>query len=175
MSNETKGKIFTWLYRVFTYLVPGGYVLWAFLIDRLIAKDVTVADKLGLTGIFVGAIMIVIAVFFYGRHLKKQIAKITDECIVCVDNAKKLELVEQKKKYEAKQEIFRNACFLAPFILVWAVLCMVEKGVVSLRGTLMFVCLSMATGFGFNTTAQWIMSKGVDKENDDKGEKITKH
>lgn len=175
MNNTTKVKVFTWLYRIFTYFVPGGVVLWAFLIDRLISKEVTVASKLGLTGIFVLATIGVIAVFFYGRHLKKKIEEVTDECIVCVDNAKKTELVEKKKKYEAKQSIFRNACFLAPFVLIWAVLCMVEKGVVSLRGTLMFVCLSMATGFGFNATAQWIVSKGVDKDNDDKGEKVIKH
>ena len=171
MSNETKTKIFTWLYRVFTYIVPGGYALWAFLIEKLIDKEVTVMSKLGLTGICVLVIMIIIAIFFYGRHLKKQIAKVTDECIMCVDQTKKVELVDKKKKFEAKQELFRNICFLAPFIIAWIVLCVVEKGIVSLRGTMLGVCLSMSTGLGFNGIAQWIKSKGVDNENKENNNK----
>ena len=165
MKTETKSKIFTWLYRTFTYIVPGGYALWAFLIEKLFDSKVTLVDKLGLGGICVFIIMVLIAVFFYGRHLKKKIAKITDECIMCLDQTKKSELVQKKKKAEAKQEIFRNLCFLVPFIVVWLVLCVVEKGVISLRGTMLGVCLSMATGLGFNGIAQWIKSRGVDYEN----------
>lgn len=160
MKAETKYSIFIWLYRTFCYFVPAGYALWDFLIKNLIDNDITITQKLGISGIFTIVIIFLIAVFFYGRHLKKQISKYTDLCIECTDDAKKKEYVALKHKAESKQEMFRNLCFIAPFILGWLLMACVEKGVVSIRGMLMAVSLSMATGFGFNGIAQWIKNKG---------------
>lgn len=164
MSNKTKQSIFTWLYRTFTYFVPGGVALWSFFIEKMIDKEVSTFDKIGISGIVVLAIMIIIAVFFYGKHLRKKITDITNQCIECTDNTKKAELVAQKKKYEARQEMFHNACFIAPFIIAWLLVSMIEKGVVSLRGTLMIVSTSMCVGLGFNGVAQGMKSKGIDNE-----------
>lgn len=160
-NKDWKISLFTWLYRVFCYIVPGGYTLWAFLIDTLINEQATAWDKVSCSAIFVLALMIIIAVFFYGRHLKKKINDITNQCIECVDNDKKTALVAQKKKWEAKQEMFRNACFIAPFIIAWFVVTLIEKEVVSLRGTLMVVSISMASGLGFNGVAQWLKSRSI--------------
>lgn len=166
-ENNWKLTLFTWLYRVFCYLVPGGFALWTFLIDTLINEQASAWDKVSCSAIFVLAIMIIIAVFFYGKHLKKKINDITNQCIECIDSTQKAELVAKKKKWEAKQEMFRNACFVAPFIIAWFVVAMIEKQVVSLRGTLMVVSISMCTGLGFNGIAQWIKCKSnKNKEND---------
>lgn len=162
---ETKQKVFTWLSRIFTLFVPSGVVLWTFLIEKLIDNNVSVMSKLGLSGIVILAIMVVLAVYFYNRHLKKKITKLTNDCIECLDNEQKHELVEKKKKCEARKEILHDFCFLVPFILIWLVLCFVEKGVVSLRGTMLIVCISMSAGFGFSCVTEWLKSKGIKNEN----------
>ena len=63
-----KEQIFTWLYRVFTFFVPGGIVLWTCLIEKLIDQEVSYFTKIGFVGIFVIVIMIIIAVLFLGKH-----------------------------------------------------------------------------------------------------------
>jgi len=163
-KQNWKITLFTWCYRVFGYLVPGGYTLWAFLIETLINHKASIFDKVSCSGLFVLAIIVIIAIFFYGRHLKKKKDDITNQCIECIDNEKKIELVAKKRKIEAKQELFRNACFIAPFIIAWFVVSLVEKQVVSLRGTLMIVSISMAIGLGFNGIAQWLKTKNLKKE-----------
>lgn len=173
MKNDWKVTLFTWIYRSFCYIVPGGYALWAFLIEGLIDSEASVWDKINCSSIFVVVLIILIAIFFLGKYLKKRINKITDECIVCVDNDKKIELVTKKKKLEAKQEMFHNACFVAPFILLWFIVAMVEKGMVSLRGTLMVISISMTTGFGFNGLTQWIKTR-TSKNELQRAEEVTK-
>lgn len=159
MKPETKQKVFVWLYRTFTYFVPGGIAIWQFLIETLVDKEVTVTQKLGVGGIFTIALMAIIAVYFYGRHFKKKITELNNEILVCLDEDKKKELVLLKQKIESKQEMFHNACFIAPFIAFWLLLVCVENGVMSLRGTMLFVCISMAVGMGFNGVAQWMKGK----------------
>ena len=41
-EKNWKLTLFTWLYRVFCYLVPGGYALYAFLINTLISNQTSV-------------------------------------------------------------------------------------------------------------------------------------
>ena len=81
-----KEKVTKWLYRIFTYLVPGGIALYTFLIEKLISKDISITAKLGISGIFVLIIVVLIAVYFLGKHFRKRITKLTDEIIMCLDN-----------------------------------------------------------------------------------------
>lgn len=171
MKNDTKYKIFLWLYRVFTYLVPSGGALYFFLIDTLINKELTWVDKLSAGAVFVFAIMVLIAIFFYGKHLKKQISKLTDEIIVTTDDNKKAELITKKAKIEGRQEIFHNACFVAPFVILWVVIVLIEKKIISLRGFLMVVAVSMCSGLGFDCVAVKIKQKGVTDEVNGQNEK----
>ena len=159
MTNETKSTVCKWLYRSFEYYVPCGIALWQFLISSLINEEITVTQKVGVSGIFVLVIIAVIGVYFYGRHFKTSITKVTNEILECLDDTKKAELIAQKKSIESKQEIFRNACFLAPFILMWLLCSLIENGVVSLRGTLLSICLSMGAGMGFNGLGQYFKNK----------------
>ena len=168
MENKVKEKVFTWLYRTFTYIVPSGIMLWSFVIEKLFKKDVSLMAKLGVSGTFVLVVMVIIGAFFYNKRLVKKITDITNQCIECVDNEEKSKLVEKKKKLEMKLDIFHNLCFIVPFIVVWAILCFVENGVVSLRGTMLVICSSMAVGFGFNVIAGLLKAKGVNN-NEDKG------
>ena len=165
MKAETKQKIFIWLYRIFCYLVPCGYALWDMLIKNLINDEITITQKLGISGIFALIVIVVVAIFFFGKFLNKRKEKYTDLCIECTDDTKKKEYVAKKRKVESVQELFKNICFIAPFIIAWLVMSAVEKDIISIRGMLMAVSISMATGFGFNGIAQWIKNKG-DKNED---------
>lgn len=162
---EVREKVFTWLYRTFTYIVPGGALLWTFVIEKLIDKNVTVMTKIGVSGVFVLGVMVIIGAYFFNRHLKKKIEDLTNKCIECTDNEEKAVLVGKKKKAEVKLDLFHNVCFVTPFVLIWLVLCFVESGVVSLRGTMLVICSSMATGLGLNTISGFLKTKGVKNEN----------
>lgn len=163
-QKNWKITLFTWVSRTFLYLVPCGYTLWTFLIETLISEEATMWDKLSCSSIVVVCLIGVIAIFFFGKFLNKKITDYTNLCIECVDNNKKRELVLKKKKWEARQEIFRNACFVAPFIIGWFIISLIEKKVVSLRGTLMVISISMSTGFGFNSLTQWLKTKEAKRE-----------
>lgn len=154
-----KQKIFTWLYRIFCYIVPCGLTLWTFLIENLLNKEVTFMSKMGVSGIFVLAIIAIIGIFFYGKYLRNAVSKTTNEILECLDDIKKAELIAKKKKYEARQEIFHNACFVAPFVLIWLLCALIESKVISLRGTFMTISLSMLAGLGFNCVAQTLKRK----------------
>lgn len=158
-TNNLKQNIFIWLYRIFSYFVPGGIALYTFLISSLLKEDVSIVQKIGVVGIFTLIIIAIIAVYFLGKHFKNSLNKITNEILECMDNERKAQLILKKRKIEGKQELFRNACFLVPFIIFWLLCVTIEKGIVSLRGTLMFICLSMATGFGFNSVVQFLNTK----------------
>ena len=164
-----KEKIFTWLYRTFTFLVPGGIALYSFLLEKLIDKDVSIMAKIGVSGIFALVIMVVIAVFFYGKYLRKKISKVTDKIIVCMNNDEKIKLIAKKAKFQAKQEIFHNLCFIAPFVLVWLLMMLIEKEAVELRGIMFYVVISMAIGFGFDCVLQYVNThKYIKKEEKEK-------
>ena len=147
-----KNTIMKWAYRVFSYIVPSGIALWTMLIENMISKETSVMSKVTGAGIFALVVIVLISVFFFGRFLKKKQQAIVDEIIICTDDAKKLELIEKKAKVEKAQDVFANICFVAPFVVLWIVCGSIEKGVVSLRGTLMAISVSMLTGLGINIT-----------------------
>lgn len=166
-----KEKIFLWLYRTFSFLVPCGIALYTFLIDKLMDKEITVMTKIGISGIFILIIMFLIAVFFFGKFLKKKIAKYNDQILICTDNLKKEELILKRKKIEAVQEMFHNIIFVAPFLICYILMVLVEKGAANLRGTFMFITISMAVGLGFNGLKQWVYTR---EKKDGKEENIKK-
>lgn len=146
-------------YRVFTYIFPSGLVLWCLVIDKLMSNNVSFSAKIGCAGLFALAVMVLVAVIMLGRYFKNTIEDLNDKLIDCVDAEKKQELVEEKKKVRKWQEIYRNACLFAPFVILLIVVTMLEHGIVTFRGMMTLIVLSMGTGFGFNITAQNLISK----------------
>ena len=55
-----KEKIITWVYRTFSYIIPGGIALYTFLIDKLLDSNVSVTAKIGVSGIFCLVIILLI-------------------------------------------------------------------------------------------------------------------
>ena len=149
-------KVFLWLYRIFSYFVPGGIALYFCVIDELMKKDVSVMAKIGLSGVFVHACMVLIAIYFLGKHYRKTLTKLTDQILECMDDDKKRELIQKKHEIEAKQDIFHNLIFIAPFLICYFVVCLIENQMVSLRGPLFAICCSMAAGLGFNGIEQYL-------------------
>lgn len=153
-----KEKIFIWLYRVFSFFVPGGIALYTFLIEKLLDNSVSITTKLGISGLFVLVLMVVIAIFFLGKFFKKKISELNDKILISTDLAEKEKLIAKRKKYDARQEIFHNCCFIAPFLIGYFLMILAEKKCIEIRGTLFFVSLSMAIGLGFNGVSQWLYS-----------------
>lgn len=168
-----KEQIFTWCYRIFTFFVPGGVVLWSFLIEKLIDQEVSYFTKIGVGGITILAIIIITAVFFLGKHFRKKIIKINEDIntnmkdiMLCTNEEQKALLTaelqsnsDKLKRVQARQEIFHNICFITPFLLAWLIVSLIETQAIELRGTLAFVTMSMAVGFGFNGLAQYVRSR----------------
>lgn len=158
MANKQKIKeqVFLWLYRTFTYFVPGGIAIYSFLIESLLKEDITVMQKIGVAGITTLAIILIIGIYFYNRHFKLAITKVTNEILECMNDENKAKLILKKRKLEASQDLFHNVCFVGVFVILWLLFSTLEKGIISLRGTLMTICVSMATGLGFNGVLQFL-------------------
>lgn len=146
-------------YRVFTYLFPAGLLMWNLVIEKLVSNDVSIGAKLGCSGLFLLIVMALIAVIMVGRHFKKSIEKINEKLLDCTDAEKKEELKEKKQTLKKWQSIYRNICLVTPFIIGLILVNLIEKGVVSFRGTLMVIVISLCIGFGFNTIAQNLIAK----------------
>lgn len=147
------------LYRACTYLFPAGLLLWNLVIDKLIDKNVSFMAKIGCGGLFLLIAFVLIAVIMLGIHFKRAIERINEKLIDCVDSEQKQKLVEQKKKIRKHQAIYRNSCLIAPFIIVLVAVTLLEQKLVTFRGTLTLIVLSMAAGFGFNISAQNLIVK----------------
>lgn len=170
-----KEKVFTWLYRTFTFFVPGGLVLWNCLIEKLIDQEVSYFTKIGFVGVFTLVLFIIIGVFFLGKHYRKKIQKLQNfindnmkNILLATTEEAKAELTAnlqalstKLKQTQSTQEIFHNLCLLAPFVIAWIVFGMVENGILSMRGTLSIITLSMAGGLGFNFITQYVKNKKV--------------
>lgn len=146
-------------YRVFTWLFPCGLLVWNLIIDKLIDKNVSVVARIGCGGLFLLIALIIVAVIMLKKHFDKTIEQLNDKLLDCTDDEKKRELLAKKKDVKKQREIFKNACLLAPFIIVLVAVNLLENGLVTFRGTLMTIVLSMCAGFGFNCVAQSLISK----------------
>lgn len=146
-------------YRVFTYIFPTGLLFWNLIIDKLLDKNVSVMARIGCGGLFLLIAMLLVAVFILGRYFKKTLEQLTDKIIDCTDEEKKQKLIAKKKQVAKWQEIFRNACIVAPFVVLLILANLIERGAVTVRGTLMLIVTSLCAGFGFNITAQNLIAK----------------
>lgn len=143
-------NVYLLMYRIFTYAIPTLIILWAFVIENLINKEITTWTKVGCVGLIAVAILVLIAIHFIKKTFIKKIEKITDKLIDCTDDIKKKELVSQKRKLQMWQSLFFNICFIIPFIIVLWLVALIETKMIALRGTLFTIVISMLIGFMFN-------------------------
>lgn len=171
-----KEKIFIWLSRTFSLFVPCGISLYIFVIEKLLDNEVSFIAKLGAGGIFVLAVLFIVAVIFYGKHLNRKLENrvkakniINDELIITQNTERKNELIAQRiladvkiAKAEASKSRFKNLCVLVPFILMFLMFYYAEQFAMSMYGILGAICISMAIGFGFNEVVNWLRVKGAE-------------
>lgn len=155
----TSENLLLMVYRIFSYLVPSGMIIWSCVIDKILDPEITLIQKIGCSGLVVLIGCVIIAVIFLGRHFTKTIKKLNDKILICIDDEKKKQLIEKRKQVEKWQAIFKNACFVAPFIIALIVCNLLESKILSLRGSLTIIVISLCTGFGFNFIAQDLISK----------------
>ena len=156
---EKKYKLFLWLYRTFTFILPAGYVLYSFLISKLIDNDITITAKIGISGIFTLILILCLAIFFVGRFCKTRLEELNIAIRDEIDNNKKIFLIKAERKIKFIQEIFRNSCFVVIFIIMWATTSMIEVQALSLRGDLLLIVCSLIVGFCCNVFAQLFKMK----------------
>ena len=137
-------------YRFYTFIVPIGIVLWSLVIDKLLDKDVSVMAKWGCAGTFALIVIALLGVHFIKKTFKKKIEKINEKLLTCTDDDKKKELVNKREKIRKWQELFGNACLIAPFVVAYVLVCLIEKAMISVRGGLLAMLISFAIGFVFN-------------------------
>jgi len=143
-------SVFKWLYRAGCYYIPGGTALWCFVIENLVDKDVSVMAKIGVSGVFVLALMVIITIFFANKSFTKRNQKLEKQAIKEMDNDKKKEIIAKWEKNEANQELFHNMIFLVCFICLALLVTLLESKLLSLRGVLWFMVSSISTGLGCN-------------------------
>ena len=170
MSNELKEKVFYWLSFTFTYIAPALFTLYTFVIEKVMDNKVSIVAKIGMSGIFLFAVLAITAIFLYNKYLIKKIEKIRDKMIESTDINEKLALKNKKHKLESRLDIFHNIIFITPFILMYLMLVMAENWAISMRGTMGTICISMAIGLGLNGVKQWLHIKGektIDEQNNE--------
>jgi len=143
-------NLFLFLFRLFSYVIPLLIVIWCFVIENIINKEVTIWAKIGCAGIVALVIVFLFAIHFIKKHFNKKLSKLTDKIIMCTDESKKLVYIKKKRKVEMWQELFGNICIIIPFAVLLALINMIETQMLSLRGIFFFVVISMIVGFVFN-------------------------
>lgn len=174
MNSNTKYNILRWLHITFCYIIPALFVLYTYVIAKLIDGDISITKRIGVAGMFALALVLIIGLVLYSKHFKKAIDKLqttndqlTDKILLETNEDKKSEYLSLKaktrdkiNKLSSRQELFGNLCFISPFAIFWLVCILIEKGVVSLRGTLLVLTISMVIGFIFNVFSQIVKNKG---------------
>lgn len=148
LTNEQ--NILRLFYRLFTFVVPMGFVLWTLVIDKLLDKDVSIMAKWGCAGTFALIVLALVGVYLTKRAFKKHIEKVNDKLLVCTDDDKKKKLVEKKNIIKKREALFRNICLIAPFIIAYVITSLIEKSMISVRGGILAIIISLMIGLVFN-------------------------
>lgn len=141
-------KILLWAYRTLSYYFPAAILLWTFVIENIISKDVSVASKIGATGIFLLIILIAVALVVVGKMFTAKEKSLEKESIKEIDPDKRAEIILKWEKVEYRHNLFNRiimGCILAIFTVI---VIMIEKKILALRGTLITMCISFFSGLG---------------------------
>lgn len=147
---DTKQNMLQLCYRLFTFIIPVGIVLWNLVVEKLLDKDVSIMAKWGCAGTCALIVIALIGVYFIKKMFRKKLEKINDKLLECTDDDKKKELVKKREVTRKWQELFNNACLIAPFVVAYILVCLIEKATISLRGGLLALLVSFGVGFVFN-------------------------
>ena len=157
----------------FSYGGTIGIALWSFLLEKLVKNEVSIMAKIGCTGIVIIALMIVLSIVFYNRHITKKLdtnemqqKDIMKEMLIETDEEKKKQLREKLVEYEnyeikikTRKAIFKNAILCGVFVLLTMLFFLAEKACISMRGIFFGMSSTLLIGFGFNTAYEELSKK----------------
>lgn len=139
-----------WVYRTLSYFLPGGIMLWTFVIENMLSEEVSWTSKLGASGIFILVVMIILCIFFVNKEFTKREQKYEKLSIKEIDLQKREEYIKKWKVVEKNHEIFKNILMLAVLLTLTLLISLLETKLLSLRGTMITICTSFAGGTGIN-------------------------
>ena len=147
-------KILLWLYRIMSYFVPCGITLYTFVIENILNKEVTIMTKIGASGLFVIGILVVIGIFFVGSTFTRAEKELEKKSIKEIDLNKRAEYIKKWEQVENRHKIFNQIITLSVLVGITALIYMIEKSLINLRGTMIFICMSYGSGIGCLTISK---------------------
>lgn len=141
-------KVLKWVYRTLSYYLPCGFILYNFVIENLLSSEVSVMSKLGVSGVFVLAILIVLCIFFTNKAYTKKERELEKLSIKAVDLKEREELIKKWEKTEKNHSIFKNLIMLAIIIVLTILVALLESKILSFRGTMIAFTISFLGGQG---------------------------
>lgn len=142
--------LFKWLYRTLSYFIPAGILLYTFVIENLMNKEITWYAKLGVSGIFVLVILIFVCIFIINNLFIKRAKYYEEMSIKEIDLEKRAEYIKKWNSVEKYHTLFKQCLILVVFICLTLLISLLETKLLALRGTMITICISFGVGTGFN-------------------------
>ena len=158
-SKNIWETILKWAYRTLCYFFPSGVLLWSFVIENALSDEVSVITKVGVCGVFMLAILLCMCVFMVNRAFNKKEKELRNASIEEVDLEKRKETIGKLKRLDNRHDLFKCLVFLGVLVAITLVVAMLESKLLSLRGTMIAICISFASGTGCMVAFQSLKTK----------------
>lgn len=141
-------KVLKWVYRTLCYYLPCGFILYNFVIENLLSNEVSIMSKIGVSGVFVLAILIILCIFFVNKAYNKKESELEKLSIKAIDLQEREKLITEWEKTEKNHSIFKNLIMLAIVVVLTILVALLESKILSLRGTMIAFTMSFLSGEG---------------------------
>lgn len=135
---------------IFSLIIPNCIALYFFVIEKLIDTQITIADKITSCSIFVIIILIIVALIFFNKLLNSKYKKYEKLAIMELNNDIKKTYIKKMQTYDSIKNIYHNILSISPFLIIWLLVVLIERKIISLRGILAIISISMVIGLIFN-------------------------
>ena len=139
-------KLFYWLHMGLSYFAPSGLLLYSFVIENILSKEISTMSKIGVCGIFVMIICIVLCITLVNRGFKRKEQKYQELSIKEIDLSKREEYIKKWNKLALIHDIFKQVITLSILIVITLLVAMLESKLLALRGTLTAICIMYGSG-----------------------------
>lgn len=147
-------KLLLWVYRTLSYFVPSGILLWTFVIENMLNKEIGWTSKLGIGGLVVLVVLIFICIFFINKEFTKREQKYEKLSIKEIDLEKRENYIKKWEEIEKNHSIFKILLMLGVLVAITILVALLETKLLALRGTMISICASFAGGTGVNVIYQ---------------------
>ena len=139
-------KLFYWLHMGLSYFAPSGLLLYSFVIENILSKEITTMSKIGVCGLFVMVVCIILCLTLVNRGFKKKEQKYQQLSIKEIDLAKREKHIKEWNNISLVHDIFKQGITLAILVVITLLVTMLESKILALRGTLTAICVMYGSG-----------------------------